>query len=289
MSHNLYLIRSPQQIAFFSAFVMPEILPRLEEPTFFLAGAVENGQPVGAAVLEVESDRAHLHSIAVAEDRRRNGIGSALLRHSVRALRQLGIGALCAVLLPEEAEAAALFAAFGMQPSSEAGSCYRFMLGDIAGHEVLRGPVQKAIPLEDLPNMSYHEYISKTFPAGLSDQRSAFDPKLSHGFVENGRITACLLTQRSDDSLSIGWMSSSSQDKLALLYLLRAAFSAALISEPPETAVHFTAFDLPVIHLADKLLDGKAEKFPIRQWELSGRRFRLIDTTSTGWEESKHG
>lgn len=290
MGHSLYLIRNPEQIAAFSGLVLPEVFPRLEEQSFYLVGAVEGNMPVGAAVLELKQGRAQLHSIAAAADHRRQGIGSALLRQCVRVLRRTSIQTLYTVLPPEETEAEALLSAFGMEPSDNGETYYRFTLDAAAKLDTLRGPVHKAIPLEEASSMLFRDYIRKAFPADPSvGKREQFDPKLSQVFLEDKGITACLLVEREQQGFSIGWLSSRSRDKLAPLYLLRGTLAAAVSSFPPEAVVDFAAFDPAVVRLADKLVGEAAEKIPLRQWKLEGYRFRLTDTTPKGWEENQNG
>lgn len=126
MERRLFLLKGgTNQTEAFAGLVMPDVLDRLEDPEVFLIGAVDGNTPVGAAVLEVWQGRAQLLSIAVAEDHRRKGVGSALIRHCVRMLRRTSVSALYAVLMPEETRTAALFAAQGMT-DTESGAFYRF-------------------------------------------------------------------------------------------------------------------------------------------------------------------
>lgn len=281
MEHVVCLIRSSDQRKAFAGLILPDVLPKLEEPTVFLVGAVEGRQPVGAAVLELELGRAQLLSIAVAEDRRRQGIGTALLRQCVRVLRRTSVQCLYAVLTAGFQAAGALLRAFGMEGSDEAGAYYRFSAEAVASISLLRGNRPGVVPLAQVSRMQLRAYFQKVFPGDCAvAMRQTWDPQLSHVLVEHGQITACLLAER-EEEISLGWLSSGSRDKWALLYLLRGMAAAC----PPKTSIQFVAYDPAVRALADKLLGDGADKQPVRQWTLSGRRFRLTDTTPRGWEE----
>lgn len=284
MEHVVCLIRSSDQRRAFAGLILPDVLPRLEEPTVFLVGAVEGRQPVGAAVLELEPGRAQLLSIAVAEDRRRQGVGSALLRQCVRVLRRTSVQCLYAVLTAGFQAAEALLRAFGMEGSDEAGAYYRFSAEVVASISLLQGNRPGVVPLAQISRMQLRAYFHKVFPADPSvGERQQFDPHISQVLVEQGQITACLLAEREGEEVSLGWLSSSSRDKWALLYLLRGMAAAC----PPKTPIQFVAYDPAVRALADKLLGDAADKQPVRQWTLSGGRFRLTDTTPRGWEEDQ--
>lgn len=284
MEHVVCLIRSSDQRRAFAGLILPDVLPRLEEPTVFLVGAVEGRQPVGAAVLELEPGRAQLLSIAVAEDRRRQGVGSALLRQCVRVLRRTSVQCLYAVLTAGFQAAEALLRAFGMEGSDEAGAYYRFSAEVVASISLLQGNRPGVVPLAQISRMQLRAYFQKAFPGDSAvAMRQAWDPRISHVLVEHGQITACLLAEREGEEVSLGWLSSSSRDKWALLYLLRGMAAAC----PPKTPIQFVAYDPAVRALADKLLGDAADKQPVRQWTLSGGRFRLTDTTPRGWEEDQ--
>lgn len=286
MAHHVFLVQDPDQRAAFSGLILPEIQSRLGDPTVFLVGAVEGQQPVGAAVLELESGRAQLLSIAVAEDKRRRGIGLTLLRHCVRTLRRTSIQTLYAVLTAGEEAAEGLLQAFGMESSGPSGAHYSFTAAVAANHAILRGPKPGCFPLESVSTLHFRSYLHKAFPLDpAAVKREEFDPKISQVLVENGKITGCVLAEWEPDGLSLGWFSSFSGDKWALLYLLRGIVAAC----PSQTQLHFAAYDPLVVQLADKLLGTAAKRLPIRQWTLADRRFRMADTAPTQWEEDdKH-
>lgn len=286
MEHGVYLIREPEQQAAFRSLILPEAFDRLSEDPVFLIGAVEGNCPVGAAVMELEPVRAQLLSIAVVPERRRQGVGTALLRQCVRVLRRTTLQSLYAILTPEEQPAAALFAAFGMTGSDADSAYYRLPLADAAGQAVLRGSAGKARPLEAVSRMEVLDYLRRIFPGAPTVSRvEQFDPQVSQLLVENGQITACLLVEREDGAISVSWMASRSREKLALLYLMRGALAAASAACPPETEVRFATFEPAVAKLIGQLFP-QAERAPVQEWELSDGRFRLTDTTPTGWEGS---
>lgn len=287
MDHGVYYIKDPAQKAAFSGLILPGVLPRLEEPAVFLIGAVEGALPVGAAVMELEVNQAQIISIAVAEDRRRQGIGMALLRQCIRMLHRTTIQSLYAILGPEEADAAALFAAFGMETSDADSAYYHFTLADAAKQAILHGKTEKTCSLEEVPKLQVRDYLRRTFPGNPELSReNRFDGGISQLLVEKGKITACLLAEWEDQAISISWVASHSREKLALLYLLRGALNAASEHCAPETEVRFATYESLVTQLTKQLIP-QAEKHPIQSWELSDGRFRLTDTAPTGWETTE--
>lgn len=282
--HGVYYIKDPAQIAALSGLVLPEALSRVEEGSALLVGAVEEDRPVGAAVMAPESGRAQLLSIAVSAGRRRQGVGSALLRQCVRMLRRTSIQNLYAILTEGESEAEGLLSAFGMTRSAAPGAYYSFPLASAREQPVLNGAARKSVPLASVPNTVFRDYIRAAFPEDPAlGQRTMFDPEISQVLMENGRMTACLLAERGE-LLSIGWLASQSREKLAPLHLLRGALSAASARCPAETVVQFAAYDETVMQLTEQLIP-QAEKRALQSWELSGGRFRLTDTAHTGWED----
>lgn len=285
MEHGVYLIHRPEQCAAFRGLILPEVFDRLREAPVFLIGAVEGNHPVGAAVMELEPARARLLSIAVAEDRRRQGVGLALLRQCVRVLRRTTIQSFYAILTPEEQSAADLFAAFGMEASDGESAYYRFPLKSMAQQSALKGNTHKVTPLDGVSHIQLRDYLRQTFPGDLTlSRRESFDPKLSQILVENGQITACLLAERDEKLVTVSWVASQSREKLAILYLMRGALAAASATCPPETEVCFATYEPVMVKLIGQLFP-QAGSVPIQEWELSDGRFRLTDTTPTGWEE----
>lgn len=285
MKHELYVISRPDQMTAFENLILPDIIPKLTEEAVFLVGAVEGNMPVGAAVMELQQGRAELVSIAVAKDRRRQGIAGALLRQCVRMLRLTSIQVLYAALPSTNEETGLLFSDFGMTPSDDCGSSYQFTLGALED-ETLSGSFPSGItPLEKVPDTLFYPYIRKLFPSDPSlGNRDIFDPKVSQVLVEKHQITACLLAECTNE-ISISYLASQSRERMAPVYLMRGALAAAASAFPPDTTVRFTAFDESTVRLADKLLGSAAVKYPIRQWAAASHRFRLIDTTPTKWEE----
>lgn len=286
MEHRICFLRGPKAQKDFSNLIMPVVRPRLKEETVISLGAVDGKRPVGAVVMEIGLESARLLSIAVAQDCRRQGIASALLRQCVRLLRRTSIQTLSGVIAPEYRQAAALFEAFGMTCSDAESAYYRVSLADAGKQAILRG-TSKAQTLETVSELKLRDYLRREFPGNAALWRSAgLDPKLSQVLVEQGEITACLLVERGK-ALSISWLSSRSRERLAILYLLRGMLAQAQAAYPPETEVEFTTYEPSVARLADGLLPG-AKKSMVQEWELADGDFRLTDTTPTGWEEDPY-
>lgn len=283
MKHSICYIKSPSQVEAFSGLILPSVLPRLSDPAVLLIGAVDGSQPVGAAVLALEPDRAQLLSIAVTAGHRRHGIGSALLRQCIRLLHRTSIQTLSAMLLPEETDAAALLAAFGMESQDSGVSC-RLTLGAALAQTTLRGSTPKTYSLSEIPSALLREYLHDSFPNGhIAGAPERFDPQISRLRMEGNRITGCLLAT-AGAQISVDWFASQSSDKLTPLYLLRGALAAAETAYPPETPVLFAVYEPAVCRLTEKLFPD-AQRIPVQGWELADGPFRLIDTTPQGWEE----
>ncbi len=286
MKRGVYLINNPEQKSAFFGLILPEVLPRMEENNVFLIGAVEEDHAVGAAVMAVEAMGAELLSIAVTEGHRRQGIGSALLRQCVRVLRRISIQSLEALVLEDETEASALMEAFGMECSGEGAAHYEISLG-AKELDVLLGKAACVVPLKEIQDYQYRNYMKKAFPAeGNLSNREAFEQNVSQVFVEDGQIVASLLAEKTEDGISLGWFSSWKKEPKVPMWLLRGALKEARERYPQEIKISFAAFEPSVIRLADKLLGNAVEKLEVRRWRLSDYRFRLKDTTPCGWEEA---
>ena len=158
MKHELYVISRPDQMTAFENLILPDVVPRLTEEAIFLVGAVEGNMPVGAAVMELQQGRAELVSIAVAKNRRRQGIAGALLRQCVRMLRRTSIQVLYAALPSANEETGLLFSDFGMEPSDDCGADYQFTLGALK-NEALSGSFPSGImPLEKVPDALFYPH-----------------------------------------------------------------------------------------------------------------------------------
>ena len=286
LKRQIYLVDKEAQGEFFKEMILPNVWDEINDPAVFLIGATENTQVAGAAVLRLENDRAQLLSIAVEASRRRQGIGSALLRECVRTLRRTSVQTLYTILMEGETEAEALLSSFGMLSSDAASAHYSILLKDVAALKVLQNSGNKTHALEDVSDLMLNRFMKATFPFDPEQgKRELFEPKVSRLLIENAQITACMLIEKKKDELSIAWLSSKSTNKLAVLYLIREALTAAVAEYPEDTQISFAAYDTLVIRLAEELLGNAAEKYAVREWVLEGYQFRLKDTKPMDWEE----
>lgn len=285
LKRQMYLVDKEAQGEYFRGMILPDVWEKMDHPNVFLIGALEDEKVVGAAVMRLENHRAQLLSIAVEESRRRQGIGTALLKMCVRTLRRTAIQALYTVAMAKETGAFALFASFGMMSSDAGSAYYNVLLKDAAALQVLQNGGNKTCAIEEVSDFMLNRFMKAIFSADPAlCERKLFVPKASRFLIENMQITACLLMEKTEEGLSIAWLSSRSKNKLAVLYLLKDALAAAVKEYPEDTKISFTAYDTVVIQLADKLLGEAAQKQPVSEWVLEEYKFRLKDTDLTGWE-----
>ena len=287
LKRKVFLINKQTQVDFFRGMILPDVWENIADPTVFVFGALEGAEIIGAAVMRLENERAHLLSIAVKESRRRQGVGTALLRACVRALRRTSIQNFYTILMEEDTEAAALVSSFGMESSDEGSAYYSILLRDVMQLQILQNDGNKTLALKDVPDYKLNKYLQDSFPGNPALAESAlFEPDLSRFLIEDGKITACMLMEKEEDALSVAWLASSSANKMAVLYLFKGALAAAIKKYPEDMEIRFTVFDEPLIRLVEHLLPKVREKELIKRWVLEHYAFRLTDTSAIGWEKN---
>ena len=285
LKRQIYLVDKQAQGEFFQEMILPSVWDKINESDIFLIGALEGEQVIGAAVFQLESTGAQLLSVAVEASRRRQGIGSALLQMCVRVLRRTSIQALYTILTEDETEAAALVSSFGMECSDANYKHYTILLKDVAALPALQDNKNKTYALEDVSDLMLKRFLNTVFPSNPKlVQKESFEPKVSRFFIENAQITACLLAGKTEDGLSLAWLSSQSKNKLSVLYLIQDALAAAVAAYPEDTNISFTGYEGTVVRLVEGLLGDITEKRPIKEWILKDYDFRLKDTSLTDWE-----
>lgn len=282
----IFLVNRSQVSAF--AWLIPsEIYKRLQEPDVFLVGAVTGRAPVGAAVLELQWERAQLLSICVAPEQRRCGLARAMMHYCVNCLQGTTRQALYAALPEGENPAlTAFFASLGWFEPTEPSKVFRFQLGQAAALPVLQGPFPHVQPLHTVSDAAYHAYISTAFPDDPSQcHRQSLDQQVSQARLHHNNMISALLISQQQDGLSIDWLQSSSQSPRDTLYLLRAALSAACERYPTDTTITLSTLIPSAIRLAEKILDGISEQQTWQFWEIAGPAFRLLDQLPDSEEE----
>lgn len=274
----IYLVEKKVQGELFAPLMPASVAERLKDDRVFLVGAVEEQQAVGAAVLELQKDRVQLLSVAVAPKWRRRGIGRALMERCVTLVQATCAQSFYAVLGADVGELGAFFNALTWFQPREEAVCYQVSLGELRGVALLTGSASKARALEDVDYYSYQKYLTATFVADHTQcARQQLDQRVSQVIWEEGKITACILFSRTEQGLSLSWIQNKSRDKLALLYLLRAAMAAACRYYPDSAQITFSADTPQVLQLALRLLGKQTRREAMHAWEISDFALSLFE------------
>lgn len=268
----------------FLPLVPANLHPDLERESVFLVGAVEDGTAVGAAVIEVGEIQMDLLSIAVAPQRRRQGIGSALLRRCVTLTQGLPVRSFSVASPKENQELESFFSSQGWLEAREVATSVEITLGELEKLPLFRGPVPGVVPLEAVPEQAYREYLQHTFPGDPTQcRREDLDQRISQVTLSHGQVAACALVAPVEGGVSLCWLHNRSADKLAPLFLLRAAFAAGRKLLPPETTVVFSVDTPLLLRISEKLIGDLGRRQQLNVWEISDFALTLFDE-----EEAAH-
>lgn len=260
---------------YFEGFILPEAREKLEKEDTFLIGAIEEGEPVGAAVWQLETVSARLMSIAVTEEKRRNGIGTALLSHSMKVLRQLNINGVYTMTLPEETEAAGLLASYGMKLESEVSAHYRITLSDLKNVSYLQSKKLHTEALKGVTNGQFYNFVNDNFAMGSGLwKRELFEEECSRVVVKDNKIVAGIFVEP-EEELSVAWLYSNSNKTEDILHLFQDAVSIAIKKYAEDTVVSFTCYSDTLTKIIQKMLGDKVENMAIHKWGMYGSEFRL--------------
>lgn len=266
----IYLVDKKQQGEYFFPLLPDALIPRLTEELVFLVGCVENDTPIGAALLEVQGEQVQLLSIAVDPPQRRRGVGAAIMERCVTLLQATCTQTFYAVLPANMPELSAFFSSLPWFRPQEGTSGFSISLGNLLQIPLLQGPSPGAVSVEEVPSAIYFAYQRNTFPADTSQcGRAQLDQRVSQVMLEDGKISASALFSPSSDGLSLDWLHNRSSDKLAPLFLLRAALAAMAKRYPPETMVSFVTDSEISLRLAERLLDKAEKPETVLRWEIS--------------------
>lgn len=271
---------------YFEGLILPEVYEKIHKEGVFLIGAIEEQNPVGAAVWEIEESRAQLASIGVAKDHQRQGIGTALLRYSMKVLHQTSCLGVYTLTLPGEEAADGLFRSFGMT-SEEGGSMrYSIKLGDIADTRSMQGKEGRTRPLKEIPDSLYFSFVDQMYNLDESlFAKNLFDPDCSRFVVRDKRIGAGIFIEKEVDGLSVAWLHSVTSRPEDLMALFQEAVGAGVKKYSKDAQISFTCYSRLLRNVAEKLFGDRMKKESIHQWSLCGYRYRLADTEKSRWEE----
>lgn len=273
---------------YFKGLILPEEREKLENEETFLIGAMEDGNPLGAVLWELEASRARLLSIAVESKHRRMGIGTALLRYSMKVLRQLECYGVYAITLPEEEATAGLLKSFGMVSEAEESASFKVTLEDVQNIKHFRGNSSHTIALREVLPSCYGYFLNQYFSMDSSMfEKKMFEQECSRFIVRNQKILAGIFVEKEENTLSVAWLHSVSNKPEDLLYLLQDAVKEAIKIYDGDTVITFTCFSETLLKIIQKLFGEKIECNAVQKWSMFGSEFRLAQAVTSPWERGE--
>lgn len=289
MERQVLLLDKESYGSYFEELIFENAYEQLGKEEVFLIGALEEGEPVGAAVWELETGRARLLSIAVTEEKRRKGIGTALLSQSMKILRQLHIDGVYTMTLPEETAAAGLLEAYGMKTESELSAHYRIKLEDMKNVSYLQSKKLHTEALKDLSDGQFYAFVNERFSMDTDLwKRELFEEECSRVVVKDYKIVAGIFVEQEEEELSVAWLHSDSNKIEDLLYLFQDAICIAMKKYSGDVLITFTCYSDTLSKIIQKMFKTKIESNAIRRWSMSGSEFRLAKSTVSAWERGEN-
>jgi N-acetylglutamate synthase-like GNAT family acetyltransferase len=273
---------------YLKGLILPEAWEKLEKEETFLVGALEDEIPVGAALWELETTSARLLSIAVENEHRRRGIGTALLRYSMKVLHQLICDGIYAITLPEEEAAARLLESYGMTSEAEASASFKTTLEDVEKVKYLQGKNSHTIALEEVSQSNYNYFLNQYVSMdNRLFQKELFEQTCSRFIVREQQIVAGIFVEKEESGLSVAWLHSATNKAEDLIYLLQDAVGECTRIYPKDTVIRFTCYSDALLKIIHKLFDGKIEFDLVQMWSMSDGKFRLAETSMSEWEKGE--
>ena len=271
----------------------------LDESDTYLIGAAADRRAAGAALLSIdekESMSSQILYLAVADECRRKGVGTALLDRCLRASRQFAVSSMdCVIFNPEDGDETqvqvldAFLTSWGMRKEDEEEGAYgSFNLGMLKETGVLFrafGSDRESLMRFKKEDASYCIPLSKAdesvtascdhklmAPCGFEN----LEQDLSQVFVKDGKLLASFLVKKLDDELYIEWMSAGKDNRLdALIFLMDNSMKAALEKYPEDTRILYSAWDESAKKLITRILGEDRKEDSMRYYSISDMDFRL--------------
>lgn len=276
MERQVLLLDKENYGSYFEKLIYADVYEQLGKEEVFLIGALEDGEMVGAAVWELETGRARLLSIVVAEEKRRTGIGMALLSQSMKVLRQLHIDGVYTMTLPEETAAEGLLKAYGMKTEAELSAHYRIKLEDMKDVSYLRSEKLHTKELKEILNGQFYAFVNEYFSMDTDFwKRELFEEECSRVVVKDRKIVAGIFVEQEEEELSVAWLHSESNKIEDLLHLFQDAVNTALKKYSGDTVIAFTCYSDTLSKIVQKMFGNKMQSMAIKKWSMSGSEFRL--------------
>ena len=289
MDRQVLLLDKNTYAEYFKGLILPEEWDKLEKEETFLIGAIEDDMPVGAVLWELdETNRVRLLSIAVGSKHRRMGIGTALLRYSMKVLHQLNCDGVYAILLPEEEAAARLLESYGMTTETEESASFKITLEEVEKVKYLQGKNYHTIALKEVSQSIYNYFLNQYVSVDTSlFKKSLFEQDCSRFIVREHQIVAGIFVEKNESGLSVAWLHSATNKAEDLFYLLQDAVKECIKIYPKDTEIIFTCYNDALLKIIHKLFEGKIEFDSIQMWSMVDSKFRLAETSMSEWEKGK--
>ena len=288
MDRQVVLLEKSIYGEYLKGLILPEVWEDLENEETFLIGAIEDGVPLGAALWKLETTSVRLLSIVVESKHRRMGIGTALLRYSMKVLHQLNCDGVYAVTLPDEEAAAKLLESFGMSSEAEASASFKTTLEDVEKVKYLQGNNCHTVALKEVSQGIYNYYLNQHVSLdNRMFQKSLFEQDCSRCIVRDRQIVAGIFIEKEENGLSVAWLHSATNKAEDLIYLLQDAVREGIRIYPKDTMIRFTCYSDALLKIIHKLFDGKIEFDSIQMWSMSDAEFRLAETSMSEWEKGE--
>ncbi|MCR5790996.1 MAG: GNAT family N-acetyltransferase [Lachnospiraceae bacterium] len=229
-------------------------------------GAVEENEPAGVALFSELGGSLFLDYIFVSEKFRRRGIGTALVKETLKELEEVGFVALH-VNYPERAEDIHGFIQTLDFKLFRDGVAYRTKIEDLLKSEVTEklfkgNPKKRVVKLSDL---TLHEkgLLKKALdkeeldPEAIDD--SALSPKLSLATFdnENDAPAGLILCTQSRRTIVISYLVNFSKDASELLEILRVFKNTVEEENYTDNDLVFLTMNDEMVKLPEKLLESK--------------------------------
>ncbi len=258
-----------------------------------LLGCELAGMAVGVLAADCLEEAVTLRWICVAPSCRRRGVAFRLMEKLCELAERESVRRMDAVaclppekLLPLEA----LLSRFGFE-RKDAGPVYSFPL-----QAVLNGPLAptaarnypNAVPVHEMEG----QHALREFNRRVADEEALPYPVIEPGkllkesrvWVENGKITGCLLLAPCGDGLELRWLYG--KGTASLLGMLSSAAAAVAAGHPTGIRLHMTALIPSADALVHKLAgEWLTEEAPVLHFVRSVREEAPIPLTNIGREE----
>lgn len=261
---------------YFEGLILPEEREKLEKEESFLIGAIEDGNPVGAALWELETNKVRLLSIAVESNHRRMGIGTELLRYSMKVLHQLDCHGVYAITLPEEEAVANLLKSFGMVAEAEESASFKISLEEVEKIKYFQSNSNHTVSLKEVLPSTYSHFLNQNFSMNTEMfRKELFEQECSRFIVRDKKIVAGIWVEKEEQELSVAWLYSVSNKPEEVFYLLQDAVREAKNRYDKDTVIIFTCYSETLLKIIQKLFGEKLECTALQKWSMSDSRFRL--------------